>query len=369
MPSPQPPSAATTVPAASVPRTGPAMYRLTFHGALGTLLGIYVVNSLLAMLTLGVYQFWGRTRARQYVMGQTAIGGDRFAYHGTGREVFAGFVKALVVFVLPAAVLLLVAGLEGLPVAVRLGAQLLGYVIAVVFVAFAMVGSHRYRLSRTSLRGVRFSFRGRARAFARLFAVGAVLTAVTLGFYRPVFDTRVRAFLVSHSYFGNRKFEFDGRGRDLLGPYVLMLLLFVPTLGFSVFWYLARKQGYFWDHTRLGTVRCRSTVTGGRMLGLVLGSMLVLGLTAALGGGVGLWAGLTLELGWAEAVGLAIALGMATLLVLGWPWAKIRYVQFMVENLQLVGPLDLDAIVQEAQTASGFGEGLASFFDVGFEFG
>ncbi len=377
-PLPAPPSTGTaplpgTPAAAAAPvataTSGVAVHRLTFHGTLGTLLGIYVVNSLLAILTLGLHQFWGRTRARRYVMGQTALGDDRFAYHGTGGEVFVGFLKALVVFVLPAAVLFVVAALEWLPVAVRLGAQLLGYVIAVVFVGFAMVGSHRYRLSRTSLRGVRFSFRGRAHEFARLFAVGALLTAVTVGFYRPVFETRIRAFLISRSYFGSRKLEFDGRGRDLVWPYVVALLLLLPTLGLSALWYLARKQRYFWDHTRLGTARCRSTVTGGRLLALVLGNSLVLGLAAALGAGVGLWAGLTLGVDGARSVGLAVALGLATLLVLGWPWAKIRTVRFMVANLSVVGPLDLDAITQEARTASGFGEALAGFFDVGFEIG
>jgi uncharacterized membrane protein YjgN (DUF898 family) len=368
-PAPSVPASSRAVAPGLAPMTGPLVYQFAFHGRLGTLLGIYLVNSLLALLTLGLYQFWGRTRVRRYVLSETALAGDRFSYHGTGSEVCAGFLKAFGIFVLPATVLFAVAALESLPVATRLGAQLLAYAIVTIFVALAIVGSHRYRLGRTSLRGVRFSFRGRTADFARLFIVGAVLTAATLGLYRPIFDTRLRAFLVGHSYLGSRQFEFDGRSRDLFWPYVRALVMLVPTLGLSTVWYLAAKQRYFWRHTRLGSARCQSAVTGGRLLGLVLGNLSLLGLTAALGAGPGLWAGLGLGLAWGQAVGLAISLGLATLLVLGWPWVKLRSVRFTVATLSVVGSLDLAAIVQEAQAASGFGEALAGFFDVGFDLG
>lgn len=342
---------------------------MTFSGSLGTLLGIQAVNSLLTLLTLGVYQFWGRARVRRYVMSQMALGGDRFAYHGTGRELFIGALKALVVFGLPFGGLIALAELGGLPDAARVVATLAAYVIFFCFFAFAMVGSHRYRLSRTSLRGVKFSFRGRAIKFATLFIKGAVLTGITLGFYRPIFETRLREFLTANSYFGNQKFEFDGRGRDLLKPYVLALLLTVPTLGLYTFWYLARKQRYFWAHTRFGAARFHSTIRGGNLLAFWLGNAVVLLLLFAVGGAIGVGLGMLLEMDFAVWGGLGGALGLALLFGVGWPWVKLRSIRFALAYLTISGPLDLAQVQQDAQAASSVGDALAGFFDIGFDFG
>jgi uncharacterized membrane protein YjgN (DUF898 family) len=52
---------------------------------------------------------------------------------------------------------------------------------------------------------------------------------------------------------------------------------------------------------------------------------------------------------------------------LGWPWVRVRNINFAFRNLALVGPLDLARIQQEAQTVSAIGEGLSGFFDSGFD--
>jgi uncharacterized membrane protein YjgN (DUF898 family) len=65
-------------------------YRLTFHGSAGTLFGIHIGNIFLALVTFGVYSFWGRTRVRKYLFSQTAFSEDRFVYHGTRGEILKG---------------------------------------------------------------------------------------------------------------------------------------------------------------------------------------------------------------------------------------------------------------------------------------
>ena len=45
-----------------------------------------IVNVCLTILTLGVYHFWGKAKVRRYLFSHTAFAGDRFAYHGTGKE-------------------------------------------------------------------------------------------------------------------------------------------------------------------------------------------------------------------------------------------------------------------------------------------
>ena len=84
----------------------------------------------------------------------------------------------------------------------------------------AMVGARRYRLSRTSWRGIRFSFRGRVGDFmCSVFVVGNDAHApLDARLCYPICVTHRQKFMVSHAWFGSRKFDFDGRGRELVWP-------------------------------------------------------------------------------------------------------------------------------------------------------
>jgi uncharacterized membrane protein YjgN (DUF898 family) len=57
---------------------------------------------------------------------------------------------------------------------------------------------------------------------------------------------------------------------------------------------------------------------------------------------------------------------------LAWPWVTARSITFTFHHLMCEGAIDLDAIQQQAQTATATGEGIASFFaflDAGFDLG
>jgi uncharacterized membrane protein YjgN (DUF898 family) len=111
-----------------------------------------------------------------------------------------------------------------------------------------------------------------------------------------------------------------------------MILLFLPTLGLSWFWFSARRQRYFTGHTRFGATRFRSEVTGGRLAWLTLSNVAVLLLT----------------------------LGLA------WPWTVVRGLRFTFRYTTLQGPLDVADIRQDARAASATGEGLAGLLDADF---
>jgi uncharacterized membrane protein YjgN (DUF898 family) len=322
------------VPAAAVaggPGAPATVHRLVFHGSAGGMFGIQAVNVLFTLLTLGIYYFWGKARVRSYLLGETELDGDRLAYHGTGRELLIGFFKGAVVFFVPVALLTIVPQVYGFPEAVKRALATMLYLVGLLLVPLAMVGARRYRLGRSSWRGIRFSFRGGAREFVGIFVVGTILTSLTLGIYYPFFATRRQAFMIAHSYFGSGRFDFDGRGRELLGPFLLMALLFLPTLGLSWFWFSARRTRVFTAHTRLGATRFRSTVRGGRLAWLTISNVLAIVLT----------------------------LGLA------WPWTVVRSVRFTFRYLTVEG-LDVGDIRQDAQAASATGEGLAGLLDADF---
>jgi len=327
------PAVLAPTPAAPVATGAGGTRRLSFHGSGGTLFGIYVVNILLTIATFGLYRFWGKVRIRRFVLSQTSFEGDRFAYHGTGRELLFGFMKALLFVGLPITALSAAARLSG-DKSIAIATQAFTSLLVFIFIPIAMVGARRYRLSRTSWRGIRFSFRGKAWAYVRIFMLASLLSTLTLTLYYPFFQTRQQAFMISNSYFGRRQFRFDGRGRDLFGAYVVALLLLIPTLGIYLFWFHAKKTRYFWEHTYFETARFRSTMTGGGLLKQNVVNWLL----------------------------LIVTLGLA------YPWVLVRRTHFEFAYLAIEGVLDLTGIVQEPQLPTATGDALSSLLgaDVGF---
>jgi uncharacterized membrane protein YjgN (DUF898 family) len=297
-----------------------------FHGTGGSLFAIQIKTTLLGLVTLGIYTFWGRTEARRYLYGQTAFDGERFAYHGTGGELLRGWLKAMGLLFL----ILIGGGLVARLVHPLVGGVLLYAAFAFGLFPFALVGARKYRLSRTSWRGIRFSFRGDWEDLLEVYVPGALLTLVTLGVYFPFFHANVRRFLVNHSRFGTEAFAFDGVGRDLLGPHVLAMLLTPLTLGIYWCWYAAFRDRYYWAHTSIGEARFRSTVTGGGLLALAVTNALL----------------------------VMVTLGF------GYSWAVVRTIRYHSERVALEGPADFAAIRQDATPAGELGEGLTDMLDV-----
>jgi uncharacterized membrane protein YjgN (DUF898 family) len=211
----------------------------------------------------------------------------------------------------------------------------LTYGIVMVFVPLAMVGARRYRLSRTSWRGIRFSFRGEAWGFIKIFGLGSILSTITLGLYFPIFDAKRYDFMISHSYFGSQKFSFDGRGKDLFWSFFFTILLTLPTLGLYWFWYGAKRQRYYWGHTYSGAACFHSTVTGRALMNLHITNFLI---------GI-------------------VTLGM------GWPWILTRKIRFACKYLTVEGLMDLSEIHQAAKQATATGEALSGFLDADFSLG
>ncbi len=313
----------------------PGLHRLAFHGRAGSLLGIHVVNLFLTLLTLGVFFFWARVRLRRYLFAQTAFQGDRFAFHGLGAELLLGFVKAMVIFGIPIAALNWLPPLLSAGTLVVAAASLGAWALALIFVPLARAGARRYRLGRTSWRGIRFSFRGSTREYVGLFVGGSLLTLVTLGLYYPLFATRAHGFLTRHSHFGTAKFDFDGDGRDLLVDFLYAVLLTLPTLGLCWFWFVAAKRRYFWQRTTFRGARFACTITGWNLLRLRLGNMLLVVLT----------------------------------LGLGWALATVRNARFVCRHVTLGGALNLDAIRQDTREATATGEGLLGLLEADLNLG
>ena len=303
---------------------------ITFSGEGGALFGLHLINLCKTSLTLGLYHFWAKVSIRKYLYAHTAFHGDPFGYHGTGRELLIGWSKIAGIFL---AIIGFTTYLELVEKVLWAGVigQVLFFAVSLVLLPMAIIGSNRYRLSRTSWRGIRFSFRGRVKAFWPIAAKGIVFSALTLGLYQPYFQVNARRYIAEHSYFGDQAFGFDGEAGPLVGPYVLMLLLLAPTLGLAWFWYRARRDRHLWNHTTFGKARFQCTISGFELAKLMAGNMLL----------------------------SMVSFGLAK------PWVETRKLRYLCANLVLTGPLDVERIHQQAQAAEAAGEGLTDFMEMG----
>ena len=328
---------------APVPSTDPAAppqpstRRLFFHGDARTLFTTYLMNLLLTLVTLGVYYFWGKVKVRKYIYSQTEFEGDRLAYHGTPKELLLGWLKA-------AAVLGVLFGISA-AAGQEIG-RLISAFISGVLIPVAIVGSWRYRLSRTSWRGIRFSFWGHARELVGLFWRDGLLMTFTLGIYYPHFRNHLRTFLMQNSHYGTRPFDYDGDGWEVWRIYASGIVLTILTLGIYYFWFDAKLQRYYWSHTTFGRSRAAGSILSNNSSSEVRFNCSIQG---------GAWMKLKLV----NLLAIVCTLGLA------YPWTVVRSTRYLYDNLTIEGPLDLAAIQQEAQAATATGEGLAGFMDTG----
>jgi uncharacterized membrane protein YjgN (DUF898 family) len=296
-----------------------------------SLFATLLVNGLLTICTLGIYHFWGKARLRRYLWQSTEVAGDRFEFHGTGAEMFIGWLKVVGIFLGSGLVLGAARFLFGPTSVATLLLTFMSYAGIMLVIPFALVGARRYMLSRTSWRGIRFSFRGEGVELLGPYLKGVVLSIITLGFYSPLFTSDLYAYFINKSTYGDRPFKYEGDGRALLKAYVRTFFLGFVTFGLAWAWYAAEQLRYLRSHTTFGGVRFHSTVTGGKLLWLAFTNILLVLLT----------------------------------LGIGIPWALARVYRFQSDNLVLRGTLDVTGVQPSNDRGSAVGEELASYLDVG----
>lgn len=70
-----------------------------FHGTGGEFFGIWIVNILLTIVTLGIYSAWAKVRTNNYFYGNTELDGDRFEYLALPMQILVGRIIAVVAII------------------------------------------------------------------------------------------------------------------------------------------------------------------------------------------------------------------------------------------------------------------------------
>lgn len=143
-----------------------------FHGKGGEYFRIWIVNLVLTLLTLGIYSAWATVRERRYFYGHTEIAGGRFDFHGKALQILFGRIIAIVLLIGWSQGALLHTWIPFISAAIVLG-------LLPIFLVRAL----GFRLRNTSLRNIRFGFKGQvAQAYKALWPYLMALLIAACGF-------------------------------------------------------------------------------------------------------------------------------------------------------------------------------------------
>ncbi|EGQ7695308.1 DUF898 domain-containing protein [Vibrio vulnificus] len=122
---------------------------IQFKGQGGEFFGIWIVNILLSVITLGIYSAWAKVRTKRYFYGNTFIAGDNFEYHAQPMQLLKGRLVAL------ALVLIWVVANSFFPLA-----SLVLFALFYVALPWILWSNARFDSAMTSYRNVHFAFNG-----------------------------------------------------------------------------------------------------------------------------------------------------------------------------------------------------------------
>jgi uncharacterized membrane protein YjgN (DUF898 family) len=305
-------------------------HKLNFIGEGSAYFGVVIINWLLIVLTLGIYYPWAKAKQLQYLYGATTLDDDTFTFSGTGKEMFRGVLKAgIIILILNG--FLYIGGLVGFPV---IGGLLYGLGF-LALIPIAIHGAYKYRLSRTSWRGIRMGYRGNLQDFAIQFWKWILFTFLSLGLYMSWFTINMRKYIINNIRFGDAQFEYDAEGDDYFMINLKGFLLTLLTFGIYSFWWNRDKFDFFVDNLALKKdkqkIQFNSIATVEGILGLtIINNLLII-----------------------------FTLGLA------YPYVVVRTMNFVMQNIELVGNINFDDLLQTEQNyKDATGEDIGDFLNI-----
>jgi uncharacterized membrane protein YjgN (DUF898 family) len=384
-----------------------------FHGQKGEYFGIWIVNILLTIVTLGIYAAWAHVRNKQYFYSNTELAGSRFEFLATPKQILVGYL------VMAGAYLLIFIPFLGL------------FIFFALVIAFPLIiqRSLKFNAQMTRYRGVRFDFKSStARAYAVFFGWPLLAYAV-LALFTGL------CFLIADATLG-----LPAQGSTPTPAFfVLGAVFYIVFICLAIFAgaFINQKitefvhNGYLYGTERFNGQYPAKTFftiafkTMGVALLVLFGLMLVSSVLALLTFGAGVFSGGMSN----PAVGSAMALGIpvfylgfiaafliiqayaqsrtrnfvfgqtfigeakqyrfastvktlpyATLLLtnllmvvftlgLLTPFARVRHAQFMADATQISGDLDaLNTQQLELSKTNALGDGMSNLFDIDIQF-
>jgi len=165
--------------------------QFVFKGNASEWFGIWIVNLLLSIVTLGIYSAWAKVRRKKYFYNNTYVSGRNFDYHATGMQILIGraiVVAALIIY-------------EILPSFHPY--QSLVMVVALLLISpWLMVRSIMFNARMSSWSSVRFNFVGSVGKAFLVYLIYPIGTLLTLFTTLPFLDRAFKNFGINNHRLG-----------------------------------------------------------------------------------------------------------------------------------------------------------------------
>jgi uncharacterized membrane protein YjgN (DUF898 family) len=337
-------------------------HRAEFHGSTGEYFGIWFVNLMLGIATLGIYSAWAKVRTERYFHGNTRLAGSSFEYTASpiailkGRLVAYGFVIAMGL------------SFKFMP---------LLYVLLVMVLAFAipalLTWTLRFRARNSAWRGLAFHFDRRVGEAYPPYLFWGWLVGLSLSLLYPLMKQRQHAFLVEGHRYGKDRFGYNGDTNEYYKPYgwaalagvglfvaymfgivatmdglkeakpgqvpaglyAVVAVFYLGFLAISAF-LRTRYANLMWNSSWLGPLRFRSTLRARDMLWLYASNIVAILCT----------------------IGLAV------------PWARIRLAKYRAAHFELLADGSIDEFIADRDRQYGARSAeLVDALDLGMDIG
>lgn len=221
---------------------------VVFRGRTSEYFGIWIVNLLLSIITLGIYSAWAKVRRKKYFYNNTLIDGVGFDYHASPIAILKGRIIAFVLY-------LVFVFASGIHPAVSIVLSILLFIA----IPWIIVRGLKFNARNSSHRGLRFDFDGSYKDAALIFLgfpllfgsivgltiwgfvaltsewvtalVAPLLVMAALAFYVPFIMQRQQQFMINHHKFGTTKFDMKAKFKEFL---MIFVKLFGVLLGISL---------------------------------------------------------------------------------------------------------------------------------------
>jgi uncharacterized membrane protein YjgN (DUF898 family) len=373
-----------------------------YTGRLRELIPIVFRNILLSIITLGIYRFWGKTKIRRYLWSRVSFRGEALEYTGTGAELFLGFLAVMIILI-PVLLLnsFLQIALQSKPY-IFIAVQILSGLVFMYLIYIATYRAQRYRLTRTSWRGIRGGMSGSAITFANKAFLYMLLTIVTLGVMYPKMQVALQKYRTENSVFGDVNLEFEAPFAPLMKSWLfslVCLLILYGVMGYfsyeffeaietkpsqaemfqlvvgvlialtvigilagvAMVWYSAVVIRHFVSATKFENLSATSIMTVGQLLKVYIpaylvysGLVVLFALTTALkssGGDAATFLILPI-------IALAIFGTLIPVIIIN------RFIAAFCANMTITGAFSAARLLQNQQDKPGYGEGLAEALEV-----
>jgi uncharacterized membrane protein YjgN (DUF898 family) len=327
----------------------PKLHHLRFTGTGSEFFGVWIVNLLLTVCTLGIYSAWAKVRTINYFYGNTSLDGSCFSFVANpiailkGRIIAFAFFGAYTFFQTVEPVVSLVIMLAVFPL-----------------IPLLVVRSMRFRMQNTEYRGLKFNFTGSVGYAYSIFFGGVILTYISLGILFPWWECQKKQYLLGNLRYGKTRFEsfpqtgvfykyagicilmgfgasflmilFSFAVGPLLGEYgimavVLFLYFFLGIVG--AYWHVCTTN-HVMESTNLPGVSFGSRMTTSDFVALWVVNIILLVLT----------------------------LGLAT------PWVMVRNARYRIHCTTVLAQ-DLDSFIEgQIESTSALGEELGESIDL-----